>query len=58
MVSVEAGYVVKRMNAQLAAEISLMQMALSSIPNESVKAPQTKKSAAALKKHLKELLDG
>ena len=54
----EANYVVNRMNAQMASEISLMQMALSSIPNQSVKPAATKRAAKELTKHLKGLMDG
>jgi len=54
----EANYVVSRMNAQMAAQISLLQMALSSIPNQSVKPAATKRIAKELMKHLKGMLDG
>lgn len=57
-VSAEAGIVVRRLNAQMATEISLLQMALSSIPNMSVKASATKKAAKELQKQLKGLIDG
>ncbi|RWO06286.1 MAG: hypothetical protein EOS07_21845 [Mesorhizobium sp.] len=58
MVFAEASYVVKRINAQMASEISLLQMALSSIPNMSVKPAATKKAAKELTKQLKGLIDG
>ncbi|WP_189524463.1 MULTISPECIES: hypothetical protein [unclassified Mesorhizobium] len=49
---------VKRINAHLAAEISLFQMALSSIPNQSVAGHGTERMASELAKQLKELTDG
>ncbi|WP_176477700.1 hypothetical protein [Mesorhizobium sp. WSM3866] len=49
---------VRRINAQLAAEISLLQLALSSIPNKSVKPAATRNAANVLKQQLKELTDG
>ncbi|UVK46817.1 hypothetical protein BPNPMPFG_002527 [Mesorhizobium sp. AR07] len=58
MVFAEAGYVVKRINAQMAAQTSLLQMALSTIPNESVKPAATQKAAKELMKHLKGMIDG
>jgi hypothetical protein len=57
-VSAEANYVVKRLNAHMAAQTSLLQMALSTIPNMSVKASATKNNAKLLKQRLKELSDG
>lgn len=54
----EASLVVRRINAQLAAEVSLLQLALSSIPNKSVKPAATRNAAQALKQQLKELTDG
>ena len=58
MVFAEANIVVKRINAQMASEISLLQMALSSIPNMSVKPAATRKAAKELAKHLKGMIDG
>lgn len=58
MVFAEAKYVVRRINAQLAAQTSLLQMALSSIPNQSVKPSATKRAAKELEKHLKGMVDG
>lgn len=57
-VSAEAGIVVRRLNAQLATEISFLQMALSTMPNMSVKASATKNAAKELQKQLKGLIDG
>lgn len=58
MVFVEADIVVARVNAHLASEIALLQMALSSIPNQSVKPSATKKVANELKKQIKDMLNG
>ncbi len=58
MVFAEASIVVRRINAQLAAEISLLQMALSSVPNMSVKPSGTKAAADRLTKQLKGMIDG
>ena len=58
MVSAEAKYVVSRINAQMAAETGLLQMALSSIPNMGVKSAATKKAAAELVKTLKAMKNG
>ncbi len=58
MVSAEADLVVRRINAHLATEISLLQMALSTIPNMSVKPAATKRAAKELTKHLKGMTDG
>ncbi|WP_139789140.1 hypothetical protein [Manganibacter manganicus] len=57
-VSEEASLVVKRIDAQMATQISLMQMALSSIPNMSVKESFTKKAAKTLTKYLKDMIGG
>ncbi|RWF33718.1 MULTISPECIES: hypothetical protein [unclassified Mesorhizobium] len=54
----EAGFVVRRINSQMASEISLMQLALSSIPNESVKPAFFRNAAKQLAQQLKELTDG
>ena len=58
MVFAEATYVVKRINAHLAAQTSLLQMALSTIPNMSVKPGATKRAAKELTAHLKGMIDG
>lgn len=58
MVSVEASIVAKRYDVRLAAQIGLMQAALSTIPNMNVTAAATSKAAKRLEKMLKELLDG
>ncbi len=49
---------VNRINAQMATEITLLQMALSSIPNMSVKGSATKRAAKDLHKLLKGMIDG
>ncbi|MER9524084.1 hypothetical protein NKI96_10910 [Mesorhizobium sp. M0292] len=49
---------VKRINAQMAAETSLLQMALSTVPNQSVKAAHTNRAVKELTKHLKGMTDG
>ncbi|TPN04542.1 hypothetical protein [Mesorhizobium sp. B2-1-2] len=54
----EANYVVKRINAQMASETLLLQMALSAVPNQSVTAAHTNRAAKQLKEHLKGMLDG
>lgn len=54
----EAEFVVRRINAHLATQTSLLQMALSSIPNMSVKPSGTKKAVEALSKFLKDMWDG
>lgn len=58
MVSVEAGFVAKRLSVQLATQTSLIQMALSSVPNMNVKKGGTDRVAKELQKLLKEMLDG
>lgn len=58
MVFVEAGIVAKRIGVQLAAQISLMQMALSSVPNVNVKHTGTKRAAKDLGDLLKEMMNG
>jgi hypothetical protein len=58
MVSAEAEIVVSRLNAQMATQISLMQMTLSSIPNMSVKPSATKNAAKQLMNQLKGLING
>lgn len=58
MVSVEAGFVAKRLSVQLATQTSLMRMALSSIPNMNVDVKATRRENNDLKKLLKEMLDG
>lgn len=42
----------------MATQTTLLQMALSSIPNQSVKASATKNAAKQLHKQLKDMLDG
>lgn len=54
----EANFVVKRINAQMASEVSLLQMALSTIPNQSVKTAHTNRAVKELAKHLKGMTDG
>ena len=58
MVSVEASFVAKRIGVQLASEISLLQMALSTVPNMNVKPAGTKRAAKELTDLLKGLMDG
>ena len=57
-VSEEARFVVERMNAQMATQTALFQMALSSIPSMSVKPAATKKATKAFEKQIKELIHG
>ena len=52
----EAGIVVERLNTQAATDASLLQLAISSIPNMSVKPTATKKLAATFQKTVKALL--
>ena len=54
----EAKFVNDRINAQIATTVSLMQLTLSTIPNESVKPAHTKKAAKNLSAILKDLLNG
>lgn len=54
----EASFVVRRINAQMASEISLLQLALSSIPNQSVKIAATNRAAKELANQLKVLIHG
>lgn len=54
----EARFVVRRINAQMASETLLLQMALSAVPNQSVKPAHTNRAAKELKNHLKGMLDG
>ncbi|QPC91450.1 hypothetical protein [Mesorhizobium sp. INR15] len=54
----EASFVVKRINAHMAMQTSLLQMALSTIPNMSVKDSARKTAARELSKHLKGMIDG
>lgn len=58
MVFAEASYVISRLNTHMAMETGLLQMALSSIPNMSVKPAATKKAATELVKTLKAMKDG
>ncbi len=52
----EAGIVVDRLNTQAATDASLLQLAISTIPNMSVKPTATKKLAATFQKTVKALL--
>lgn len=58
MVFAEAQIVVSRMNAQMASEASLLQLAISTIPNMSIKAAATKRAVKAFKDQLEALTDG
>jgi len=58
MVSEEARLVVARLNAQTATEVALFQMALSTIPNMSVKPAAVKKAAKAFEKRIKGMIHG
>lgn len=58
MVFVEAGIVARRIGVQMATQTSLLQMALSSIPNPNVKPAGTKRAAKDLSDLLKGMLDG
>lgn len=58
MVSAEARIVAKRLDVQLAAHTSLLQMALSSIPNMNVKTGATNRAAKELGAMLKGMLHG
>lgn len=58
MVFAEAKIVSDRINADIAARTSLMQMALSSIPNDSVKPSQTRSTAKELQKTLRMMING
>ncbi|NSZ73945.1 hypothetical protein EM858_14635 [Agrobacterium sp. CNPSo 2736] len=57
-VFVEARFVVDRINAQMASEAALLQMAISTIPNQSVKKASTKKAQEDFRKQLKVLNNG
>lgn len=57
-VSAEALRIVGRINQQMAAEAGLLQMALSTIPNQSMKDAARKKAVKAFEKRLKDLTDG
>lgn len=54
----EASFVVKRINTQMASEISLLQQALSTIPSDYRKPAAANKNAKQLAKLLKEMTDG
>lgn len=58
MVSDEARIVANRMNLELASQISLIRMAVSTIPNQSVKPQSTSKAAKEFTAKLKEMVDG
>jgi len=58
MVFLEAGIVAKRHDVRLATQISLLRLALSSIPNMNVKPAGTNKTAKELGELLKDMLDG
>lgn len=58
MVSEEAKIVTHRLNTQMASQISLIQMAISSVPSMGVSASATKKAAKDLKTLLKDMVDG
>lgn len=49
---------VDRINAQMASEAALLQMAISTIPNQSVKPASTKKAQKAFQSQLKVLNNG
>lgn len=49
---------VDRINAQMASEAALLQMAISTIPNQSVKKASTKKAQEDFRKQLKVLNNG
>ena len=58
MVFVEASIVAKRIGVQMASQTSLLQMALSTIPNMNVKPAGTKRAAKDLGDLLKEMMNG
>ena len=58
MVFAEAKIVSDRINAHLAAETSLLQLALSSIPNQSVDNRQTRSTAKELRTTLRKMING
>lgn len=58
LVSAEAELVAKRISAQMATQASLLQMAISTIPNMSVKHSATKASAKKFLDVLKGMFDG
>lgn len=58
MVSVEASFVAKRLSVQVATKTTLLQMALSTLPNMNVKPAGTNRAVKTLKNLLKEMLDG
>ncbi len=49
---------VDRINAQMASEAALLQMAISTVPNQSVKPASTKKALKAFQSQLKVLNNG
>lgn len=57
-VFVEARFVVDRTNRQIAAEAGLLQMAISTIPNQSMKEAARKKAVKAFQEQLKDLTNG
>lgn len=58
MVFVEASIVAKRIGVQMASQTSLLQMALSTIPNMNVKPAGTKRAAKDLSDVLKDMMNG
>lgn len=58
MVFVEASIVAKRIGVQMASQTSLLQMALSTIPNMNVKPAGTKRAAKDLSNVLKDMMNG
>lgn len=58
MVSEEAKIVAHRLNVELASQVSLIRMAVSTIPNQSVKPQSTNKAAKEFTARLKEMVDG
>jgi hypothetical protein len=58
MVFAEAEHVVRRINAHMATQASLLQMALSTIPNMSVKPTGTKSAAKTFADLLKGMWHG
>lgn len=58
MVFVEASIVAKRIGVQMASQTSLLQMALSTIPNMNVKPAGTKRAAKDLGNVLKDMMNG
>ena len=57
MVFFESRLVVRRLDVRLASEMSLMQLAISTQPNDNVKPGATKKMFAAFRNTIKGMLD-